>query len=47
MIKSIVYEYHWTPEVISNLYVDDLDFKGIVYWYEELRRIDKEMKNNK
>jgi hypothetical protein len=47
MIKSIVYEYHWTPKVISNMFVDDYDFKGLIYWYDELIRIDKQMKKNK
>lgn len=41
MIKSIAYEYHWTPKTIKQMYCDDFDFEGLVYWYDELLRIDK------
>lgn len=44
MIKSIAYEYHWPPNVISEMFVDDYDFHGLVYWHDELVRIDKQMK---
>lgn len=29
------------------MFVDDYDFKGLIYWYDELIRIDKQMKKNK
>jgi hypothetical protein len=47
MIMSIVDAYHWTPKTIENMYCDDYDFKGIVYWYDELVRIDKKINSKK
>lgn len=44
MIKSIVDTHHWTPKTIDKMYCDDFDYKGLVYWYDELVRIDKEYK---
>jgi hypothetical protein len=44
MIMSIVDYHHWTPKTIKKMYVDDYDFEGIIYWYDELVRIDKESK---
>lgn len=41
---SLVDYHHWTPKTISKMYVDDYDFKGLVYWYNELVRINKQMK---
>lgn len=28
------------------MFVDDYDFKGLIYWYDELVRIRKQIKNN-
>lgn len=41
MIKTIVFEYHFPPSEIREMYVDDYDFLGIVYWYKEAERIIK------
>jgi hypothetical protein len=43
---SIVDNYHWTPKTIENMYCDDFDFKGILYWYNELLRLDN-LRNKK
>lgn len=29
------------------MFVDDYDFKGLIYWYDELVRINKLLKNKK
>lgn len=29
------------------MFCDDYDFKGLVFWYDELSRINKEMKQVK
>jgi hypothetical protein len=45
MVKSVVRVHHWPPETIENLYLDDTDFFGLLYWYydvlEEYRQPDK------
>lgn len=44
MIKSIVRFLRWTPKVIDKLYFDDLDYHGLVYWYNDARAYEKELK---
>ena len=39
IINSVVNQYNWTPQVISEMYCDDLDFLGLTYWYEEVKQI--------
>jgi len=41
MIKSVARVYRWTPEVIGNLYLDDADFLGLWYWYEDAKEMNK------
>lgn len=33
MVDTVVMEHHWTPITIDNLYIDDIDYHGLVYWY--------------
>lgn len=44
VIKSLVDYHHWTPNEINEMYCDDFDFKGLIYWYDELVRINKKNK---
>jgi hypothetical protein len=41
MIKTIVVEIGIQPSEIKKMYVDDFDFLGIIYWYNEAERIIK------
>jgi hypothetical protein len=41
MIKTIVFEYHFQPREIAEMYVDDFDFQGIIFWYKEFERLEK------
>ncbi len=45
MIKSVARVYRWTPEVIGNLYLDDADFFGLWYWYEDAKQMDNDLTN--
>ena len=47
MIKSVARQYHWPPDKIESLYVDDTDFFGLEYWYNDALEIEKEIRNNK
>ncbi|AGF91178.1 hypothetical protein Phi47:1_gp24 [Cellulophaga phage phi47:1] len=42
-IKTIVNEFHWSPNQIDELYCDDLDHHGIVYWFEHLKSLHAKM----
>jgi len=43
MIKTVVNSFHWSPKKINKLFLDDLDFQGLEYWYNF---IDKETKQD-
>lgn len=36
MVLTVAREYKWTPETIGSLYLDDVDFLGLEYWYLEI-----------
>lgn len=44
MIKSVVRTYNWTPDVIDNLFFDDLDHHGLIFWYDDTKEIEKKLK---
>jgi len=44
-IKSIVNEFHWSPKIIDNLYCDDIDHHGLIYWFEHLKEVHSKLKN--
>lgn len=43
---SVVDYYKWNPSQIKKLYCDDYDFQGLMFWYNEIIRINKEYKKN-
>jgi len=44
VIKSVVREFHWTPKKIESLYCDDADFFGLMFWYNDVLEMHKEIK---
>ena len=36
MIKTVVRDFKWTPQVIESLYLDGTDFRGLEYWYNDV-----------
>lgn len=47
MIKSVVRAYNWTPDKIENLHLDDADFFGLEYWYNDVKEVDNSLKSGK
>ena len=41
MIKSVIREFHWLPKEIESLYLDDTDFLGLEYWYNDVKEVNK------
>ncbi len=27
----------WSPQILSNLFIDDLDEQGLIFWYEAIK----------
>jgi hypothetical protein len=44
MVKSIARTYHWKPQDIMNLYFDKIDMYGLIYWYEDAKEMDSQIK---
>lgn len=47
MIKTVVREHHWPPDTIGGLFVDDIDYKGLLFWYNDVCYCIDEIKNSK
>lgn len=39
MVKTVVREHHWPPDVIGGLFVDDADSKGLEFWYDDILEV--------
>ena len=44
MVRTIVRNYHWPPNVFGGLFIDAIDHNGIVYWYNDIKDADAELK---
>ena len=44
MAKIIYREHHWTPSVISSLYVDEIDHEGIVFIVNDIEDVYRGIK---
>ncbi|KKN59924.1 hypothetical protein LCGC14_0536740 [marine sediment metagenome] len=44
MIKSVVREHHWPPNIIKNLYLDKEDYQGLEYWYDDVKEVNDNLK---
>lgn len=47
MIKSVVREHHFSPAEIDAFFIDDADYWGIEYWYNDIKEVTLELKNKK
>lgn len=44
MIRSVVRDHHWTPDKIDGLYLDDRDYHGLEYWYNDVKEVAASLK---
>lgn len=44
MIKSVVREHHWTPEIIGKLDVEGDDYNSLEYWYNDVCEQHEQLK---
>lgn len=47
VIKTIVKEYKWPMSEIKDLYLDDADPYGIMFWYNDIQSEVSKIKNKK
>lgn len=46
MVKTIIREYHWTPDIIDKLFVDDIDYHGIIWHYNDIKEVNEEIQKS-
>ena len=46
VIKSVVREHSWSPNEIGKLNLDDYDYTGLIYWYNDVKKSNEEIKNS-
>lgn len=44
MILTVVRSKKWTPETIGRLNIDDIDYNGLIFWYNDILKEIEEMK---
>jgi hypothetical protein len=44
MIVSLIREHHWPPDIISGLFIDDQDYEGVEFLYNDLVEMHAELK---
>jgi hypothetical protein len=47
MIKTVVREHHWSPEIIGDLFIDGQDYEGLEYWYDDIMEVITELNKKK
>ena len=47
VIISVVRYTNWPPSVIDEMYLDDLDHHGLLFWYNDIKEQDKAMKKTR
>jgi hypothetical protein len=43
MIKSVVREHNWSPDIVGDLFFDSIDYKGLEFWYNDVVQVSKEL----
>lgn len=44
MIKSVVRESRWPPDVIGGLFIDEQDYEGLEFWYNDFKEMHDDLK---
>jgi hypothetical protein len=47
MIKSVVREHHWSPAIVGDFYIDEIDHEGLEFWYNDVKEVSESLKEKK
>lgn len=47
MAVSVMRQYHWTPETVDNLELNDFGYDSLEYHYEAIKGYIQEIKSKK
>lgn len=45
MIKTVVREHHWSPEIVGDLFINGDDHESLEFWYDDCVQMNKELKD--
>jgi hypothetical protein len=46
-VKTVVREFKWDHKTIDDMFIDDVDYRSIMYWYDDLVEVHKQLKKEK
>lgn len=41
MVKTVIREHHYSPQQIDCLFVDEIDYHGIRWLYNDIKEVNK------
>jgi hypothetical protein len=44
MFRTVVREYHWSPAIVGDFYIDDMDVEGLEFWYNDIIEMHEAIK---
>ncbi len=47
MVRSVAREFHWPPDKIGGFFIDDIDYLGLEFWYNDCVEMSKEIETKK
>jgi hypothetical protein len=47
MFSSLVREFHWPPSVLEGLFFDGEDYRGLFFWYNDIKEMHDEVDRKK
>lgn len=47
IIKTVVREHHFSPLEIDAFFLDEKDHWGIEFWYNDIKKVNDELKTKK
>lgn len=47
IIKTVVREHHFSMLEIDAFFLDNTDHHGLIFWYDDIKKMDDELKNKK
>lgn len=45
MMVSVAREFKWSPGILGDLFFDDQDYKGLIFWYKDVEEMNKQLKD--
>jgi len=44
IIVSVARTFKWSPKALMEMYVDDFDYQGLIFWYNDVKEQNDKLK---